>query len=207
MTSNHRFEGAYSRENLTAANATFSTAASMDLASLYTTTQPTTLFTVNYNGILSSKFVVEARFSMRGLQLHQLGLRRSPIASRARCCIDRARAGRYWSPTFCGVCDPEKRDTDDEFVKATYFKSTKGAGSHNMVFGYDTLNDKRFANNHQSGSDYRINGTTTTIVGTTIFPQWNPGASTISSVQPDRARAAWARTSGRTACSTTTTGA
>ena len=25
-----------------------------------------------------------------------------------------------------------------------------------MVFGYDTFNDKRFANNHQSGSDYRI---------------------------------------------------
>ena len=27
-----------------------------------------------------------------------------------------------------------------------------------MVFGYDTFNDKRFANNHQSGSDYRISG-------------------------------------------------
>ncbi len=44
------------------------------------------------------------------------------------------------------------------FVKATYFKSTKGSGSHQMVFGYDTFNDKRFANNHQSGSDYRISG-------------------------------------------------
>src|SRR5215831_16369145 len=52
ITSNHRFEGAYSRENLTANNTTFSTAASMDQASLYTTTQPTTLFTLNYNGIL-----------------------------------------------------------------------------------------------------------------------------------------------------------
>ena len=34
-----------------------------------------------------------------------------------------------------------------------------------MVFGYDTFNDKRFANNHQSGSDYRILGTTTIIRG------------------------------------------
>jgi hypothetical protein len=183
VTSNHRFEGAYSRENLTAANATFSTAASMDQASLYTTTQPTTLFTVNYNGILSSKFVVEGRFSMRGLQFINSG---SPFTDliKGTLLLDRARGGRYWSPTFCGVCDPEKRDTDDEFVKATYFKSTKGAGSHNMVFGYDTLNDKRFANNHQSGSDYRINGTTTTIVGTTIYPQWNPGASTILQYNP-----------------------
>ena len=28
-----------------------------------------------------------------------------------------------------------------------------------MVFGYDLYNDKRFANNHQSGSDFRILGT------------------------------------------------
>jgi hypothetical protein len=57
-----------------------------------------------------------------------------------------------------------------------------------MVFGYDNFNDKRFANNHQSGSDYRILGTSSIIQGsgasTTIFPvflgdgstiiQWNP---------------------------------
>jgi len=53
-----------------------------------------------------------------------------------------------------------------------------------MVFGYDTFDDKRFANNHQSGSDYRINGTTTTIVNGVIFPQWNPGASTIFQYNP-----------------------
>src|SRR5258706_1858926 len=93
VTSNHRFEGADSRENLTAANATFSTAASMDQASLYTTTQPTTLFTVNYNGILSPKFVVEARFSMRGLQFINSG---SQFTDRIKGTLlqDRARAGR-----------------------------------------------------------------------------------------------------------------
>ena len=35
-----------------------------------------------------------------------------------------------------------------------------------MTFGYDIFNDKRFANNHQSGSDYRILGTSTIIQGT-----------------------------------------
>jgi len=185
VTSNHRFEGAYSRENLTANNTTFSTAASMDLASLYNVSQPTTLFTVNYNGILSSKFVVEGRFSTRGLNLGQGGAPCTDLVC-GTLLLDRARGGRYWSPTFCGAasCQPETRDTDDEFVKATYFKSTKGSGSHNMVFGFDSFNDKRFANNHQSGSDYRINGTTTTIVGTTIYPQWNPGASTILQYNP-----------------------
>ena len=75
------------------------------------------------------------------------------------------------------------------FAKGTYFLSTKGSGSHNMTFGYDNFNDKRFANNHQSGSDYRILGTTSIIQGTgasaVIYPvllgtdnstriQWNP---------------------------------
>ena len=33
--------------------------------------------------------------------------------------IDSARGNlRYWSPTFCGVCDPEKRDNEEVFVKA-----------------------------------------------------------------------------------------
>ena len=189
INANHRFEGAYSRENVTAANATFNTAASMDLASFYTVTQPTTLFTVNYNGILNSSFVVEARYSARGLNLGQGGAPCTDLIC-GTLLLDRARGGRYWSPTFCGApsCQPETRNNDDEYIKATYFKPTKNAGSHNLVFGFDSFNDKRFANNHQSGSDYRINGTTTTIVGTgtnaVIYPQWNPGSSTVLQYNP-----------------------
>ncbi len=43
--------------------------------------------------------------------------------------------------------------------------STSGYGSHNMTFGYDNFNDIRSANNRQSGSDYRILGTTTIVRG------------------------------------------
>jgi hypothetical protein len=53
-----------------------------------------------------------------------------------------------------------------------------------MVFGYDRFNDKRFANNHQSGSDYRINGTTSIIRDGVIYPQWLPGSSTILQCNP-----------------------
>jgi hypothetical protein len=79
-----------------------------------------------------------------------------------------------------------------------------------MVFGYDTFNDKRFANNHQSGSDYRINGTTSIIRGTdanaVIYPQWLPGSSTIFQHNPI-ATSSLAPRSGPTAPSTTTSGA
>src|SRR4029079_10943522 len=76
-----------------------------------------------------------------------------------------SRGLRFWSPTFCGVCSDETRDNQDIFVKASYFVPTGGAGSHNVTFGVDSFNDQRFANNHQSGSDYRIYNTGTIIRG------------------------------------------
>ena len=95
--------------------------------------------------------------------------------------LDRSRNNlRYWSPTFCGVCDPEKRDNNDAFLKGAYFISTKGSGSHNMTFGYDAFDDERFANQHLSGSDYRIYGTGTIIRDNVIYPQWIPGTSPTS---------------------------
>jgi outer membrane receptor protein involved in Fe transport len=183
LTSNHRVEGAFAKEFLTQVNNTFSTATSMDLASLYTRQTPLSLFTLNYNGILSPRLAVESRFSMRKFSFIGSGAPSTDLIF-GTLLLDRQRGGRYWSPTFCGVCDPEKRDNDDEFVKATYFASSKGGGTHNLTFGYDTFNDKRFANNHQSGSDYRINGTTSIVRNGVIFPQWLPGPSTILQYNP-----------------------
>src|SRR5262249_5925673 len=90
---------------------------------------------------------------------------------------------RYWAPTFCGVCDPEDRNNDNEYAKVTYFKSTDQYGAHNVVFGYDTFNDKRFANNHQSGSDFRILGNTIILPptgpGAVIYPKFLPNSTII----------------------------
>ena len=63
---------------------------------------------------------------------------------------------RYWSPVLCGVCTQEQRDNREFFLKGTYFLSTRRFGSHQMAMGLDSFNDKRFVNNHQSGSDYIV---------------------------------------------------
>ncbi len=68
------------------------------------------------------------------------------------------------------MCDPEKRDNQNITVKATYFASTGSLGAHNVVAGFDLFDDKRFANNHQSGSDFRVLTTSAIIQGTTLFP-------------------------------------
>jgi hypothetical protein len=188
LTSNHRVQAAYTRIDRAQENNTFQSTLSMDLASLGTRELPEELFTANYTGVLTSSLFVEGRYSNRQQSFIGAGARFTDI-ERGTLLLDRARGNtRYWADTFCGVCTPESRDNEDMFVKATYFLSTAGAGSHNLTVGYDNFNDIRLANNRQSGSDYRILGTTSTIVGTgassVIYPvflgdgstiiQWNP---------------------------------
>jgi outer membrane receptor protein involved in Fe transport len=179
LSAAHRFDGTYTRVDQKEVNGTFSTTTSMDLRSLYTRELPQELFTVGYSGILTPRLFVEGRYSSRKFSFVGSGATSTDLIQ-GTLLIDTARGNlRYWSPTFCGVCDPERRDNEEVFVKGTYLLSTRGTGSHTFLFGYDTFNDQRFANNHQSGSDFRILGTTSIVRGSDIFPRWLPGSTTI----------------------------
>ena len=90
---------------------------------------------------------------------------------------DRARGERYWSPTFCGVCVDEQRDNTEGVIKGNYFLSMKRT-AHNLVFGFDTFDDKRVSDNHQSGSDYTVAGTTSIIRDGSVYPSFNSGDAT-----------------------------
>jgi carboxypeptidase family protein/TonB-dependent receptor-like protein len=184
-TSNHRIQGTIIKETLDQFNNTFNRSLSMDLRSLEDRSTPQDLFTVNYSGILTPRFFIEGRFSQRNFTFVGSGAKSTDIIE-GTLLIDRQRNNqRYWAATFCGVCTNEERDNQNFFVKASYFTSTSNYGSHNVVLGYDHFNDVRVANNRQSGSDYRILGTTTIInANNEIFPvflgdgstriQWNP---------------------------------
>ena len=163
-TSNHRFQSAYTKIIEKNQNNTFSQTASMDLNSLEDRELPQDLFTLGYTGVLASNLFVEGRYSQRNFTFVGSGAKSTDLID-GTLMIDNARGLRYWSATFCGVCTPEQRDNNNIFVKATYFLSTSGTGSHNMVFGYDNFDDIRNANNHQSGSDYRILGTGSIVQG------------------------------------------
>ena len=185
VDSNNRFVAAYTKSFRTEEGYTFNQNASMDLASLGTRELPEDLFTFNYTGVVTSKLFVEGRFSQRQLSFIGTGSRFTDI-EKGTLLLDRSRGNtRYWSDTFCGVCTPyEQRDNQDVFAKGTYFLSTRGTGSHSMTFGYDNFNDVRQANNHQSGSDYRILGTSTIIQGTNVFPQFLGNGTTIIQWNP-----------------------
>ena len=133
MNSRARLESGYTRSTEQKTNESQSAALVMDRNSLFDTTRDMNLFTVNYYGILTPRLSVEARYSVA--QRNHQGLRRPVDRSRRRHAAPGPSRSfrRYWSPTFCGVCDPEERDNQNLFVKGSYFLTTAGAGSHNTV--------------------------------------------------------------------------
>ncbi|HLA79913.1 MAG TPA: TonB-dependent receptor [Vicinamibacteria bacterium] len=168
LTPNHTLKAGYMKIQSKENGNSFGTI--MDLASVVNRELPNDLLSANYTGILSSNFFVEAQYSRRQFSFVNSGSQYTdPI--KGTLMLDQSRSNaRFWSPTFCGVCDDEKRDNQNIIAKASYFLSTGKAGSHNLVAGFDMFDDKRFANNHQSGSDYRVYATSTLVQGSNVSP-------------------------------------
>jgi outer membrane receptor protein involved in Fe transport len=127
----------------------------LDLDSLVTRSTPQELQALNYSGIFTDNFFVEAQWSKRKFTFENSG---SQFTDRIKgtLLVDGVTGNRWNSPTFCGVCRPENRDNENKLVKGSWFFSTGGLGSHDVSAGYDTFSDIRTADNHQSGSDFRI---------------------------------------------------
>jgi outer membrane receptor for ferrienterochelin and colicin len=165
----HTIRGGYTLIRRTEANNAWpEPAAIMDTNSLVTRQLPQDLFSASYSGVYGSRLFVEAQYSARGFQFQNDGARSTDLIL-GTTLQDQQTGARWWSPTFCGVCVPEERDNTNFFTKATYFLATN-RGSHNMVFGYDTFNDRRKGDNHQSGSDYHVWSTSSLIDNGTVYP-------------------------------------
>ncbi len=150
----------------------------MDLASLYNNSTEQYLYVGNYTTVLSNRFFVEGQYSKKVSATRDTGSRFTdmvkgvPISDRSR--FIGTDNPRFNSPTFCAVCGGgwlEHRDNWDWFLKASYFLSTKRAGSHNVVVGFDNFKEWRKNDNWQSGSQYNISASSA-IYGAdgTIYP-------------------------------------
>jgi hypothetical protein len=183
VASGHRVQANFLKIAETEENYTFNTSASMDLRSLGNRKDPQNLYTFSYSGVVTPRFFVEARYSQRKFSFVDSGAKSTDLID-GTLMVDQQHSYRYWSDTFCGICTPEARNNKDAYVKGSFFLSTRGTGTHTMVFGYDNFDDIRNANNHQSGSDYRILGTSTYVVGTDVFPKLLGDNSTIIQYNP-----------------------
>ena len=118
---------------------------------------PQEIQSVNYTGILSKNFFIEGQWSERDYIIGQ-GSGGVPELIAGTLIRTRNESFRYWAPTFCGTCEDEQRDSENILVKGSYFLTTSGAGTHDIVFGYDTFEDIRAVINHQTGSDFTVYG-------------------------------------------------
>ena len=174
----HSVQGSYIAIDQVQTNFTPSSIRVMDTRSLTRQRQPSDLMSLRYSGLMSPTLSLEVRYSARHLTIDSGAPTRDRIEGTVL--IDAARSNRYWSPTFCGVCEDEKRDNDNFVAKGSYFLSTRALGAHHVVFGYDRFNDKIFQNAYASGSDYRIHGTTAILrPGGEVFPQFLPNTTQI----------------------------
>jgi hypothetical protein len=163
----HRLVGSYIRIDEDEAGNRFGNV--MDLASITTRSLPQELTAVNYTGVITENFFVEGQYSERSFTFENSG---SKFTDRTfgTLMVDNPTGRRWWSPTFCGVCTPEQRNNENILVKGSWFASSESLGSHDLSFGYDTFDDVRVANNHQSGSDFRIITLNYRKVGDQVYP-------------------------------------
>jgi hypothetical protein len=182
ITPSHTLVGSYMKVKQKDLGNSFQ--AILDLASVYDRETPQEQYSGNYTGVLTENLVATAQYSKRKFTFIGSGAPSTDLIA-GTLLLDRSRGNaRYHSPTFCGVCGPELRNNENYLGKLSYFLSTERTGSHDLVGGVDTFNDIRLANNHQSGSDYRILGTATILRGSDIFPVFAGDGSTIIQFNP-----------------------
>ncbi|MBL8115527.1 MAG: TonB-dependent receptor [Acidobacteria bacterium] len=139
---------------------------------------PQELLALNYSGVLSDAFFLEAQYASRKFTFEGSGSDYTDLI-RGTWINDRSRGARYNSATFCGVCGSgEHRDNENVLLKGTAFFSVPGLGSHTLVAGYDGFSASILSNNFQSGSNYSIYAPSTILQNGGVYPVFRPGTST-----------------------------
>ncbi|MGH9419282.1 MAG: TonB-dependent receptor plug domain-containing protein, partial [Thermoanaerobaculia bacterium] len=126
-----------------------------DTASLTTRDDPESLLALHYDGVVRSNILVEGRYSKRTFS-DRSGAFTTDIAG-GTLLLDRSNNNtRLHSPSLCDVCDAERRNNDDGQIATHAFLDAGRFGTHDLVVGVDRFSEQRYANNHQSGSDFSL---------------------------------------------------
>jgi hypothetical protein len=157
-------------------------AAPMDLGLVDPTgSQPLDSKSLNYTGVITDNFFLEALYSERNFAFVGMGGETSDFGLGTPI-WDLYYGAIYHAPLFCGApnCIDEQRNNDNLQLKGSYFMATESMGTHDIVFGYDTFSDIRIADNWQSASGYIFAPLVPSIVsGQEVFAQAMPYAAWI----------------------------
>ena len=156
LTADHRFVGSYLERKREWTNYNFGAQLPIVDAgdSIYNRQIPEDMFAINYTGVLADNFFVEAQYSERTLQFQNSGGAFKGDRVKGTVVYSNSQGYTGNAAVFCGGCEPEDRNNKDYLAKGSWFLSSSGLGSHDVVFGWDHYEDFHFSVNHQSPSDY-----------------------------------------------------
>jgi hypothetical protein len=168
LADSHTVVGSYLEIDRLSTNSWSFTA--IDRLSLSDREDPQDISALNYTGILTPSFFVEAQYSERNYEIGKGSGASSRTLTEGTLMRTRQGGFRYYTPTFCGVCEQEERNNENWLAKASWFLSSEAIGTHDVVFGYDTFSDIRFSVNHQTGSDFTVWDSDFHIMNDEVFP-------------------------------------
>lgn len=154
FTPNHRIIGSYLKIDETETNYLFTGVNNLDPSTIDPSRDtPNDLTAINYTGVLSDTFFVEAQYSKKNFAFVGSG---SPYSDLILGTVIRDNVNGWASNSayFCGTCPDKTRNNEDWLLKGSWFASSSSLGSHDVVFGYDSFDDMRREDNNQTGSNY-----------------------------------------------------
>lgn len=126
---------------------------------------PNRFITANYNGILTDNLLIEGLYAKQDFAFEGAGAESAATPERGTN-IFLETGGIIGYPTFCGSCSfPEERNNNNGKLKASYFLSSAGLGTHNLSAGYEFYEDMLKSDNHQSASDFTLYTYETSLLG------------------------------------------
>lgn len=110
--------------------------------------------TLNYNGVITNNFLVEARWSKKNFTFIDVGGTDHDRVTGTPLRLGSAGGRATNESYFCGDCTPERRDNSAYAGKLTYYLGTRNLGTHNLTGGFEHWHEERLSNNFQSPTDY-----------------------------------------------------
>jgi len=154
----HRVIGSYFKIDSERTNEAFSYFTPLDPSALDPERSlPEEMTALDYTGVLTESFFLEAQYSERerrfvgsgGDAEHGDRINGTPVV------LPFVLAYTNTYP-FCSQCGTERRSSDTTVLKASLFLSSESTGSHDLVAGLDSYNDRLFVQNFQSPSEFFI---------------------------------------------------
>ena len=167
----HTLTGSYTNGSIESSNYVYPYPV-LDPGIAYDRQTPSDLLAINYNGVLTQNLFLEAQYSKKQFKFQNAGGRVNELIGGTALLVQDLGNGQMFAPIFCATCPgaTELRDNQDVLLKGTWFLSTKGLGSHNVVFGYDNFESGDLSNNWQSGSSWVLLPTSVQSVGGNLYP-------------------------------------